>query len=123
MSIDTQTPEQPEMKTVALEDLVVPEILTFNDIQLPATHRCDRCKMQAWVEVEMAHVRTEKIVGDTVAFADLVFEEVDEHRKETLLFCAHHYRDSEAVLKATAVRIVDYRGTLEKQEKAGGPAL
>ena len=105
------------MKTVALETIIGPEILTPEGIQLPATHRCDKCKMQAWVEVEMP---TTRVVNHINLVA---YEDVNQQIKEILLFCAHHYRDHEDALKASASKIVDYRGTLVQQEKAGGPAL
>lgn len=114
---NTSNIEEPAMKTVDLDLLTGPEIVTPEDISLPASHRCDACKMQAWVEVEVPTVRNVKHINL------IAYEDVSERIKETLLFCAHHYRDNEDALKAQASRIVDYRGTLEKQEKAGGPAL
>lgn len=127
MTIDVNTPENPEMKTVALEDLTGPEIVIPEGITLPATHRCDLCGVQAWVEVEMhftrttLHLNTEDVVGSGKPL--LAVQEANQSSRETVLLCAHHYGDSEAALKEQAARIVDYRPTLVKQEKAGGPAL
>lgn len=99
------------------------EILTPPGLQLPATHRC-RCGSQAWVEVEIGFTRTTQILNTEVTKATyepgaalMVTEKVAEAAKETLLFCAHHYGKVEAALKETAVRIVDYRGTLQEQER------
>lgn len=127
MTINVDTPEQPEMKTVALEDLTGPEILTPEGITLPASHRCDLCGVQAWVEVEtpfvrtVLHLNTEAQIGSGQPLLEA--QEANENAKQAILLCAHHYGEGEAKIKATASRIVDYRPTLIKQEKDGGPAL
>lgn len=127
MTVNVDTPEQPEMKTVALETLAGPEIVIPDGIALPASHRCDNCGVQAWVEVEMhytrtqLHLNTESVIGSGEPL--LTAQDTSERTKETVLLCSHHYTVAEAKVKEQASRIVDYRPTLVKQEKAGGPAL
>jgi hypothetical protein len=128
INVNTENIEEPDMKTVDLDTLTGPEILVpEGGIYLPATHRCDRCGVQAWVEVEqaftrtVAHLNTDNLVGSGQAMlAEAVVSDTDSI---TVLLCAHHYRENEDSIKSSAKRIVDYRPTLEAQEKAGGPAL
>lgn len=105
----TTTPEaQTETKTVAEEAIVGMAQVSTVDFGLPATHRCDSCGAQAYVEVEIA------VDGD----------------KKGLLFCSHDYTrkgpngSNEDVLMMQALRIVDHRPFLVVQEamfKGGQP--
>lgn len=63
-------------------------------IGLTASHRCERCGAQAYVEVELP-------------------------TKSILLFCAHHYREHKDALMKRAHRIIDYTDLLV--EEAGQP--
>lgn len=84
---DIQNKRLPEegtnMTTIQPEVQFTAEITEYDNVGMPATHRCDRCQGQAYVEVEMPS-------------------------KTVLLFCAHHYRKHADVLKTTALRIMDH---------------
>lgn len=85
----------PTIKTVELSELVGAEI-TQVSVGLPTDSRCDGCGAQAYVEVEMYNKETKKT--------------------SDLLFCAHHYRNSENGLRDKASRIIDHRPFLLIEE-------
>lgn len=93
----SDTTEYPNMKTVDEQALVGAKIEQV-DFGLPATHRCVRCDAQAYVEIE-------------------VFDK-QEQKKRNFEMCAHHYSAHETALILQAVRIVDHRPFLQKQEHA-----
>jgi len=64
-----------------------PEVPAMAKHSLNAMDRCDRCGVQAWVEVG--------------------FE-----GSSTLLFCSHHYNENSEVLKMTQAWVNDERGSL-----------
>jgi len=125
----TDTPDKNEPMgevDVSIEEIIVPdniaEILEMADQGLPATHRCDRCGAQAYIQVEIAK---EALTVDTTAVEWPEGETPPvENAKEELLFCVHHYhkkndegRSPEEVLTTSALRIIDHRGFLARQER------
>jgi hypothetical protein len=87
------------MKTVDERTLIGPEIQRV-DFGLPTTHRCIRCEMQAYVEIEIHDQSTGK--------------------KRNFEMCAHHYGEHESALELDpkVTRIIDHRPFLHLQERA-----
>ncbi len=103
------TTQQPETdKTIDLDAMIGAKIETVN-LGMPATHRCDMCGAQAYVEAEMN--------DQGGAYEKYGLPETGERKKRTLLFCAHHYTKNEVALSMQAARIVDHRPFLATQER------
>jgi hypothetical protein len=87
------------------------EVLDAGTVPLDASHRCDRCGGQAYVEVE---------IYDKGEAHDLfgLAEDPEAKAKRVLLFCAHHFTKHTDTLKAQANRIVDHTGLLKSDADA-----
>ena len=81
---------QSHLDALLKEEPKMAETVTYDNVGMLATSRCDRCGGQAYVEALM--------------------------HKGSLLFCSHHATQYEDKLKRTAVTIVDHRPFLLAQE-------
>lgn len=74
------------------------KIISYDNVSMPATTRCDRCGAQAYVEVLLPSTNT-------------------------LHFCAHHYRVHGPKLREIeGATIADHTPLLEAQEQQPEPA-
>lgn len=69
------------------------QVLTYSDVGMSATERCDRCGAQAYVEVML-------------------------NKGGTILFCAHHADYHNDQIMALDAVIADHRPFLEAEEEA-----
>lgn len=69
------------------------QVMTYDNVGMSATSRCDRCGAQAYMEVML-------------------------NKGGTLLFCAHHAEEHENKIMALDAVIADHRPFLEAQADA-----